>query len=68
MSGGPFGRGKAPERACLALQYWPDEDRQLWLAAIAPAEPLDEHIDQQAKSLEAHRQYIGALFGKEKAR
>ena len=44
MSGGPYGRGKAPERACLPLQQWPDEDRKLWQAACAPADPLDEHI------------------------
>jgi integrase/recombinase XerD len=49
MSGGPYGRGKAPERQCLPLQYWPDEDRRLWLAACAPADPLDEHIGARSE-------------------
>jgi hypothetical protein len=31
MSGGPYGRGKAPERACLPIGQWPEEDRRLWL-------------------------------------
>lgn len=42
MSGGPYGRGKAPMRACLKLEHWPDLDRQLWLAAIAPSDPFTE--------------------------
>jgi integrase/recombinase XerD len=40
MSGGPYGRGKAPERACLKLKDWPDEDRRLWLAACQPGDLL----------------------------
>ena len=40
MSGGPYGRGKAPERACLRLKAWPHEDRRLWQAACMPSDPL----------------------------
>ena len=40
MSGGPFGRGKAPERACLKLEHWPTKDRSLWIAAKSPADPF----------------------------
>src|SRR6516164_3594041 len=40
MSGGPYGRDKAPERACLRLKDWPHEDRCLWQAACAPSDPL----------------------------
>jgi integrase/recombinase XerD len=40
MSGGPFGRGKAPERACMKLADWPKADRALWLAAVTPADPF----------------------------
>jgi integrase/recombinase XerD len=40
MSGGPYGRGKAPERACLKLKGWPDEDRRLWQAACKPGDLL----------------------------
>jgi hypothetical protein len=49
MSTGLYGRGKAPERACLPLQQWPDEDRRLWQAACAPGDLLDEHIGGRAK-------------------
>ena len=35
-------QGKAAERACLPPQHWPGRDRQLWLAACAPADPLEE--------------------------
>jgi integrase/recombinase XerD len=48
MSGGPYGRGKAPERACLPVAKWPDLDRALWLAACAPADLLDESIGARA--------------------
>jgi integrase/recombinase XerD len=41
MSGGPYGRGKAPERACLKLQEWPAQDRRLWQAACRPSDLLD---------------------------
>jgi integrase/recombinase XerD len=41
MSGGPYGRGKAPERACLKLKDWPDEDRCLWEEACKPGDLLD---------------------------
>ena len=44
MSGGPYGRGKAPERACLPVPQWPEADRRLWLAACAPADILDDEL------------------------
>jgi transcriptional antiterminator RfaH len=31
MSGGLYGRGKAPERACLPVDRWPEVDRRRWL-------------------------------------
>ena len=40
MSGGPYGRGKAPERACMKVADWPEEDRRRWRDAIAPADPF----------------------------
>ena len=48
MSGGPYGRGKAPERACLLVDAWPEQDRDLWKAACAPADPLDEDVGVRA--------------------
>ena len=44
MSGGPYGRGKAPERACLKIDQWPEPDRRLWLAACAPGDILDDEV------------------------
>jgi hypothetical protein len=44
MSGGPYGRGKAPERACLPIDQWPDADRRLWLAACATGDILDDEV------------------------
>jgi integrase/recombinase XerD len=44
MSGGPYGRGKAPERACLPVSQWPEADRRLWLAACAPGDILDDEV------------------------
>jgi integrase/recombinase XerD len=44
MSGGPFGRGKAPERACLPIPQWPDADRRLWLAACDSGDILDDDV------------------------
>jgi len=40
MSGGPYGRAKAPERTCLKPAFWPREDRNVWEQACAPADIL----------------------------
>ena len=40
MSGGLYGRGKAPARACLQLTRWPEADQRLWNAACAPMDLL----------------------------
>ena len=40
MSGGPYGRGKAPERACLKLESWPEKDRALWLRRLGTRRSL----------------------------
>jgi len=40
MSGGPYGRGKAPERACMNMDDWPAVDRRLWREAVTPADPF----------------------------
>ena len=44
MSGGPYGRGKAPERACMPIDQWPEADRRLWLAACATGDILDDEV------------------------
>ena len=40
MSGGPFGRGKAPEREVMPLQRWPEADRKIWMAATTVTDPF----------------------------
>jgi integrase len=42
MSGGLYGRGKAPERECLKLEFWPAEDRRIWELALEPADYFDD--------------------------
>jgi hypothetical protein len=49
MSGGPYGRGKAPERACLPVDNWPEEDRKLWLKACEPTDLLDEDVGARSQ-------------------
>lgn len=41
MTGGPYGRGKAPERACMKIGEWPEVDRRLWQDALAPTDPFE---------------------------
>jgi hypothetical protein len=40
MSGGPYGRGKVPERSCMKRSDWQETDQNLWLAAITPSNPF----------------------------
>ena len=48
MSGGLYGRGKAPERECMKPALWPAEDRKMWELACRPADILD--IDGGSRS------------------
>jgi integrase len=38
---GPFGRERAPERACLREREWPAHDRALWKAALRAGDLLE---------------------------
>lgn len=40
MSGGKYGRGKAPERACMKVEAWPAEDRRLWEQSLDGTDDL----------------------------
>ena len=40
MSGGPYGRGKAPERVSMPLHQWPKADLEVWTAATAAVDPF----------------------------
>jgi len=42
MSGGLYGRGKAPERACMKKEHWPEEDRRCFDRACEPEDPFAE--------------------------
>ena len=64
MSGGPYGRGKAPERACLPLGSWPSEDRRLWEAACAPADLLAEDIGARAGYSQASNRKAEKGYGR----
>jgi integrase len=48
MSGGPYGRGKAPERACLKVEFWPQEDSRLWTIACTQGDILDDEMGSRA--------------------
>lgn len=48
MSGGPYGRGKAPERACLKPKDWPEQDRLVWERACEVADILALDIGARA--------------------
>jgi integrase/recombinase XerD len=41
VTGGPYGRGKAPERACMKIAEWPVVDRRLWQEALVPTDPFE---------------------------
>ena len=42
-------RSKTPERRCMRLAHWPESDRRLWLAALAPTDPFAGHGGQRAR-------------------
>lgn len=42
MSGGQFAPDKAPERQCLPVGVWPDEDRRNWEAACTTTSILED--------------------------
>ena len=42
MSGGRFGPNKSPERQCLPVTMWPEQDRQVWEAACTPTNILED--------------------------
>jgi integrase/recombinase XerD len=64
MSGGPYGRGKAPERACVPIANWPQADRQLWQEACRQADLLDEHIGTRAYHSEASNRKAQKGYGR----
>ena len=64
MSGGPYGRGKAPERTCLPLRVWPDQDRYLWAAACASDDLLDENVAARSRHSTASNRKAEKGYGR----
>ena len=48
MSGGPYGRGKAPERAAMPLHMWPQRDQEVWAAATSTLDPFADSGGERA--------------------
>jgi integrase/recombinase XerD len=57
MSGGLYGRGKAPKRACLKLALWPQADADRWRSACAASDllTLDDSGARSAHSAASNR-------------
>ena len=64
MSGGPYGRGKAPERACLPIEKWPDIDRRLWVTACAVGDILDEEVGARSGHSEISNRKAAKGYGR----
>jgi hypothetical protein len=64
VSGGPYGRGKAPERACLPIEKWPEIDRRLWLAACAPGDILEDDIGARSGHSEISNRKAAKGYGR----
>jgi integrase/recombinase XerD len=64
MSGGFYGRGKAPERACMPIAKWPERDREAWARACAPADPLDDDIGARARHSAASNRRMEMGYGR----
>lgn len=64
MSGGPYGRGKSPARACVSLKDWPEPDRKLWLAALAQSDPLAEEFGARARHRPRSNYKVECSYGR----
>ena len=64
MSGGPYGRGKAPERAVIPLHLWPQRDREIWTAALAAADPFADQGGERAGMRLKSNQRLQSSYGR----
>ncbi|MCX8504479.1 MAG: site-specific integrase [Beijerinckiaceae bacterium] len=66
MSGGLYGRGKAPERECLKLPFWPAEDGRRWELALKPGDYFDDtkgaRVNHSTKSNEKAEKGYGRFL------
>jgi len=44
MSGGRYGPAKTPERRCMPVEQWPEQDRTIWERALTPGTILDDDL------------------------
>ncbi len=64
MSGGLYGRGKAPERTCMKPENWPDQDRRIWQGACAPGDLLDDAMGARAGHSKASNRKAEKGYGR----
>ena len=64
MSGGPYGRGKAPERSCLKIEFWPETDSRLWTKACAKGSLLDLDVGARADHAEISNRKAEKGYGR----
>ena len=64
MSGGLYGRGKAPERQCLPVDRWPEADRILWIKACTRGSILDDEVGARADHAEISNTKAAKGYGR----
>ena len=64
MSGGPYGCGKAPERAVMPLRLWPQRDSEIWNAAIAATDPFADHGGERANMRMKSNHRLQSSYGR----
>lgn len=64
MSGGPYGQGKAPERASMPLHLWPQADLQVWKAATAVVDPFADQGGERATMRPLSNRRLKSSYGR----
>ena len=64
MSGGPFGRGKAPERASMPLHLWPQTDLEVWKAATAAVDLFADQGGERANMRPHSNRRLQSSYGR----
>lgn len=64
MSGGPFGRGKAPERANMPLHLWPRLELEVWKAATATVDPFADQGGERANMRPHSNRRLQSSYGR----
>ena len=64
MSGGAYGRGKAPEREIMRLHRWPQQDMEVWNAALAPSSPFADQGGERANLRKHSNRRLQSSYGR----